>query len=292
MATVFWIGVGNMGYPITCNLIKAGHTVLARDADAEKMSRAVEAGCRAATDIDEAIRKADIVFTMLPNSEILLDVILGKDGLAREALRDKILVDMSTVSVDASRRCAEAISAHGALFLRAPVNGSTVFAREARLTVIASGPRAAYDKTLPLLEVMSQHRFYMGEKEEARIVKLAINMMVATTSSMFSESAVLCEKAGMDWETVLDVFMGSAIASPQLGFKIPPLRKRDFTPAFTTRLMAKDIGLALDAAKELGVYAPIAATTKQLLEAAIARGDADKDFSSLLLVIESMSGVK
>lgn len=292
MAKILWIGAGNMGYPIAMNLVAAGHAVAVHDTDAEKVAKAVAGGASAAGDVLRAASAADFVFTSVPNSEALQSVILGENGVARAITGDRILVDTSTVSVASSRLCAEAIAASGGRFLRAPVNGSTVFARERKLTVICSGPRDAYERTLPLFERISQHRFHLGEGEEARIMKLAINLMVATTSAMFSEAAVLCEKADIDWNTALDVFLGSVVASPQLGFKIPPLRTRDFTPAFTTRLMAKDVGLALDAAKELGVFAPVTATVKQMLEATIAKGNGDKDFSSMLQTIETMSGVR
>lgn len=291
MATVLWIGAGNMGLPISANLLKAGHEVWVSDPNEAQVSKAVEAGAKRADDLAGAAAASEFVFTMLPNSEILLDVVTGPTGLGKMITAGKILVDMSTVSVDSSRRCAATVEAAGGQFLRTPVNGSTVFAREGKLTAISSGPKDAYDRALPLLEKISLHRFYLGSSEEARIMKLAINLQVAATSAMFAEAAVLCEKAGMDWGTVLDVFLGSVIASPQLGFKIPPLRNRDFTPAFTTKLMAKDVGLALEAAKEAGVYAPVTMMTKQLLEAGIAKGFGDIDFSSLLLTIEEMSGI-
>lgn len=289
MAKILWIGAGNMGYPIAMNLVAAGHDVAVHDTDAEKVAKAVAGGASAAGDVLRAAAEADFVFTSVPNSEALQNVVLGANGVARAITGDRILVDTSTVSVESSRLCATAIAAAGGKFLRAPVNGSTVFASEGKLTVICSGPRDAYEKALPLFERISQHRFYLGEGEQARIMKLAINLMVATTSAMFSEAAVLCEKAGMEWNTALDVFLGSVIASPQLGFKIPPLRNRDFTPAFTTRLMAKDVGLALDAAKELGVFTPVTAIVKQILEATIARGSGDRDFSSMLETIEALS---
>lgn len=239
----------------------------------------------------QGVAGADFIFTMVPDSKILEQVIMGKDGIAGALAPGQIVIDMSTVSAESSRNCNAAIAARGAQFLRTPVNGSTVFAREAKLTVICSGPANAFEKAFPLFEKISRFQFYVGEEEQSRYMKLTINLMVATTSQMFSEAAVIVEKAGIDWNTALDVFSGSAIASPQLGFKIPPLRNRDFTPAFTTRLMAKDLELALAAAKELGVYAPVTAMTKQMLEATIARGSADKDFSILLETVEAMSGL-
>lgn len=291
MAKVLWIGVGNMGLPISINLMRAGHEVTVCDVDAAKTAEAEREGAAKASTPAQGAVGADFIFVMVPDSKVLEQVVMGNEGIAGALAPGQTVIDMSTVSAESSRNCNAAVAAKGAQFLRAPVNGSTVFAREAKLTVICSGPKDAYEKALPLFESMSRFRFYVGEEEQARYMKLAINLMVATTSQMFSEAAVITEKAGIDWNTALDVFSGSAIASPQLGFKIPPLRNRDFSPAFTTRLMAKDMELALAAAKELGVYTPVTAATKQMLEATIARGSADRDFSALLETVEAMSGL-
>ena len=291
MEKVLWIGVGNMGFPISMNLLKAGYEVAVFDTNGTAIDRAVRNGAGAAASLESGVGGADFIFTMLPSSEILMDVVLGERGVAVFLRPGQTVIDMSTVSAAASRACNDAIASRGAFFLRCPVNGSTLFAEKAELTIISSGPESAYRKSLPLLESISRTRHYLGDGYKARLMKLAVNLMIGVTLEMFAEAAVLCEKGGIDWNTALDVFDGSSIASPQLRFKLPRLRKRDFTPASFTRTMVKDFNLILAAAGECGVYAPVAAAAAQVFEACNARGHAEEDFSAVLETIEAMSGL-
>jgi 3-hydroxyisobutyrate dehydrogenase len=291
MEKVLWIGVGNMGFPISMNLLKAGYDVAVFDTSQTAVDRAVRGGARALASLESGANEAGFIFTMLPNSEILMDVVLGERGLAAFLRPGQTVIDMSTVSVPASRACNDAIASRHAFFLRCPVNGSTLFAETAELTVISSGPEAAYRNALPLLEKISKTRHYLGDGDKSRLMKLAVNLMIGVTLEMFAEAAVLCEKGGIDWNAALDVFDGSSIASPQLRFKLPRLRKRDFTPASFTRTMVKDFNLILAAARECGVYAPVAAAAAQVFDACNARGHAEEDFSVVLETIEAMSGL-
>lgn len=292
MAKVAWIGLGNMGVPMSINLVNAGHEVTVWNRTAAKCDEPVKSGAKKAASISEAVKGAEFVFTMISDSAALEKVVIGPDGLAAHLASGAVVTDMSTVSLDSSRKANEAIEAKGGKFLRAPVSGSTVLAKSGALTILCSGPKAAYDKALPLFEKLSKTRFHIGEGDQARAMKLALNMMIATSLEMFAESVVLCEKCGIEWNTALDVIAGSVLASPLIAYKIPPLRERKFDPAFSTKLMAKDLDLALSVAKELGVYAPVTGTTKQMLEASIANGNADKDFASLVKIVEKMSGIE
>ncbi len=291
MAKVAWIGLGNMGIPMSINLVNAGHDVTVWNRTTSKCDEVVAAGAKKAAAIPDAVKDADFVFTMISDSAVLEAVILGDAGAATALKAGAIVIDMSTVSLESSRKCNEAIEAKGASFLRAPVSGSTVLAKSGALTILCSGPKAAYEATLPLFEKLSKTRFHIGEGDQARAMKLALNMMIATSLEMFAESIVLCEKAGLDWNVAMDVIAGSVLASPLIAYKIPPLRERKFDPAFSSKLMAKDLDLALSVAKELGVYAPVTGVTKQMLEATIANGNADKDFATLIQMVEKMSGL-
>lgn len=291
MAKVAWIGVGNMGSPMSQVLLAAGHEVTVCDVSAEKCAEAVAKGARCAASNVEAIEGAEFVFTILPNPEVLMAVVLGEGGIAPALAPGQIVIDMSTVSIEASAACNEAIEKAGCQFLRCPVNGSTILAAKGELTALCSGPKDAYDKVFPLIEAMSRTQFYLGEGDASRAMKLALNMMVATTSQMMAETIVLCEKAGLARNDILDVMAGSVLASPQVLFKIPPLRENSFEPAFTTVGMAKDVGLALNICQKYGVCAPVTGLTKQLLESLIAQGKGQQDFASLLQLTEEMSGV-
>ena len=291
MAKVAWLGLGNMGIPMSINLVNAGHDVTVWNRTASKCDEPVAAGAKKSATIHEAVKDAEFVFTMISDSTVLERVILGSDGAAESLKPGAVVIDMSTVSIESSRKCNEAIEKKGCQFLRGPVSGSTVLAKAGGLTLLCSGPKAAYEKTLPLFEKLCKVQFHIGEGDQARAMKLALNMMIATSLQMFAESMVLCEKAGIDWNTAMDVIDGSVLASPLLKYKIPPLRERKFPAAFSTKLMAKDLDLALAVCKELGVFAPATGNTKQMLEASIANGNADNDFATLILMIEKMSGL-
>jgi len=252
----------------------------------------VAEGCIFAPSIAEATKDADFVFTTLPDSGPLISVITGSDGVCSVMKPGQIVVDCSTVSIEASKVCNDAIVAKGGEFLCAPVSGSTVLAKAGTLTVLCSGKKAAYDKTMPLFEKLSAKQFYLGEGDSARAMKLGLNMMIATSMQMLGESLALCEKAGIAWETALDVIGGSVLASPLVAYKIPPLKERKYAPAFSTKLMAKDLNLALSVGKQLGLCAPVTALTHQMLEANIAQGKGDEDFSNLIKLVEELSGVK
>lgn len=292
MAKVAWIGLGNMGVPMSINLVNAGHEVTVWNRTASKAEEVVKAGAKQTTSIPEAVKGADFIFTMIADSKVLLDVIVGENGMIPVISSGQVVIDMSTVSIESSAVCNSALVSKGASFLRAPVSGSTVLAKAGGLTILCSGPQAAYDKTMPLFEKLSKTRFYLGDGDQARSMKLGLNMMIATSLQMFAESVTLCNKAGIEWNTILDVIAGSVLASPLISYKIPPLRERKFDPAFATNLMAKDLDLALSVAKQLGVFCPSTALTKQMLESAIANGKGNEDFATLIKVVEGMSGVK
>lgn len=292
MAKVAWIGLGNMGVPMSINLVNAGHEVTVWNRTASKAEEVVKAGAKQSASIPDAVKDAEFIFTMISDSKALIDVILGEKGMIGSIKAGQVIIDMSTVSVESSKTCNDALAARNASFLRAPVSGSTVLAKAGGLTILCSGPKDAYEKTLPLFEKLSKTRFYLGDGDQARSMKLGLNMMIATSLQMFAESVALCTKAGIEWNTALDVIAGSVLASPLISYKIPPLRERKFAPAFATDLMAKDLDLALSVAKQLGVFAPVTAITKQLLESAIANGNGGEDFATLVKVVEGMSGIK
>lgn len=289
MAKVAWIGLGNMGTPMACNLVAAGHDVTVWNRTASKCD-AVEGAKKAATPA-EAAKGAEFIFTMVADSVAMIDCILGDSGIAQALAGDQVIIDMSTVSIESSAQCNAAIEEKKCTFLRAPVSGSTVLAKSGALTVLCSGPKASYDKTLPLFEKLSKTQFYLGDGDCARAMKLGLNMMIGISSQMFSEALVLCEKAGIDPNVAMDVIGGSVLNSPFIAYKMPPLRERKFDPAFSARLMAKDLGLALDVAEKLKMSAPTVALTKQMLESLVAQGHGEKDVMALLLQAESMAGM-
>ena len=176
--------------------------------------------------------------------------------------------------------------------MRAPVLGSTGFAAAAQLVVLVSGPAAACAACTPVFEAMSRKIVPMGAGEEARAIKLVLNMMIGTTAAMIGEALAFGERAGLDWETMIDVIADSPVASPLVGYKTQMLKDRDFAPAFSAAQMAKDFDLILDTARARDVPMPVAALVRQLWSAMIAGGKGELDMFACVTLLEEMAGVE
>ena len=292
MAKIGWIGLGNMGAPMSTNLVKAGNEVIVWNRTKSKAQPVLDAGAAWADSPKEIGEKCDIVFTMVADGPTLLKVALGDDGALAGMSDGKILVDMSTVSAEESATVAEAAKAKGVELVRAPVTGSTALAANASLGILASGDKATYEKVLPYFEKMGKNQFYLGSGEQARIMKLCLNMMIATTMQMEAEAVVLAEKAGIETRQACDIIAGSAAGSPLTGYKAALIAGGEYAPAFSVKLMMKDLDLALAAGKQYGVPLPSTALTRQSLQSAAATGRAEKDFSVLTQCLEEQSGYK
>jgi len=291
MAKVAWIGLGNMGIPMSINIVKAGYDVTVWNRSADKAAAVKEAGAKVAATPAEAAKGAEFIFTMIAGDEALEAVTIAAGGVVESMEAGAILIDMSTVSIDVSEKVDKAVGAKKGSFLRCPVSGSTVLAAAGTLTTLCSGPKDAYDKTMPLFEKLGGKHFYIGGANEARTMKLALNMMIATSTQMFAEALVICEKAGMDPGVAMDVICGSVVGSPFVQYKCPPIRERKFNPAFSADLMVKDIDLALATAKRLGVMTPTTAITKQMLEVMVNLGRGGWDIAGLIPLVEELSGI-
>ncbi len=178
----------------------------------------------------------------------------------------------------------------GLSYLRAPVSGGVALAVAGTVTVLASGARADFDRALPLFDAMAKKSFHVGEAEEARYIKLALNMMVGMTSAMMGEALVFAERGGAARDTVLDVMGESAIASPLVGYKIEPMRQRDFTATFSAKQMAKDYDLLLAAGRGTNTPLPLAAFVRQMWSSIIANGYGEEDFLAYVKTMEALSG--
>lgn len=277
-----WIGVGNLATPIVRRLIAAGHQPVLHDIRPIEGLDATVAGS-----LEEAVGGADLVFSTLPSEaafESVAAVVLG--AMPSGA----VYCDLSTVSPAASARVA-ALAGERA-YVRAPVSGSVGHAEAGTLTVIASGPEAAYRRLLPVLERFSASRYHVGEGEEARVLKLMINNLLGGTAALLGESLALGEKAGLDWAMMLDVIGDSAAASPLLKFKVDPMKARDFNPAFTTNLMVKDLTLLIDTAEAAGSDVPMARRAVELLAEHAAAGYGEEDYFGLVQSSEAKAGLK
>lgn len=287
-----WIGLGKMGMPMSQNLVKAGYGLIGYDVDEACTKRMKEFGVAYADSAQGAAEQCDVIFSMIPDDRALEDVYLGSRGVLQGARQGTVLIDMSTVSPEVSSRVGEQVDKFGLAYLRAPVSGSTDAAKAASLTILVSGPREAYERCKPLFECMGQKIFHVGGKDEARYLKLLINMMVGITSAMTAEALAFGKKGGLEWEQMIDMINSSVVASPLIGFKVQLLKDRQYPPMFTVSQMSKDFDLALSAGRTLDVPMPLTALVRQLYGMMKAQGKGELDYFGLAALLEEMAGLK
>ncbi|HTJ93508.1 MAG TPA: NAD(P)-dependent oxidoreductase [Pararobbsia sp.] len=282
-----WIGLGKMGTPIVRNLLKAGFPVTVFDVDTDRVAELEAQGAKSAASIAELGKSASILFSIIPDDAVLLKVALGESGVVAHAAPDAVYVDMSTVSPAASVRVRDAARVRGIAYIGAPVSGSTVLAEKALLTVFASGPRKAYERIQPVLAALSAKQYYVGTDEQARYLKLAINHLVGSTAVLLGEALTLGRKGGLDWVQMLDVIGDSVVASPLVKYKLDPLRKRDFSAAFSARQMLKDMSLVVAAGQDAGVPMAAAELVRDQFSVYASGDGGELDFFSILRAVEA-----
>ena len=282
------IGVGKMGLPMAGNLRRGGHSVTVSDTDRERLRLARVDGLEV-VDAGAGVSAAALILSSLPHDAALLDV---GALVVRHAQRGALYVDTSTVSQDASARVAALCDAAGVRHLRCTVSGNNHMAQAAQLTVLASGPRRAYDEALPVLQLLGPQQFWLGEGEQARLMKLVVNLMIVQTSAMLAEALALGRKGGLDWRDMWRVLTASAVGSPILKAKAQQLVDHDFTPTFTVQQMLKDVGLILEAAASSHVPLPQTAATQQMLQAALAQGLGAEDYAAIVKTAARAAGLE
>ena len=292
LQNIGWIGLGKMGHPMAINLIKAGKKVSVFNRTTEKTKAHVNLGGIAISSIKELASSSDVIFTMISDDKAIEEIALSDDGIIANTQERASLIDMSTISPAMSAKVAEAATEKHINYLRAPVNGTVMQAEAASLVILCSGPKTAYEDCLPLLEILGSKIFYIGEDEQARFLKLCINAMVGISSSMMGEALAFGEAGGLDWNTMIDVISSSAVGSPILNYKKETLKKRDFTPAFTARQMAKDFDLVLDTANLKNIPMPITSTVRQHWSAMIGTGRGELDYFAYVEMLEELAGIK
>ncbi len=295
-----WIGIGRMGFPMVQRLLKAGHRVHVFNRTRAKAEPLAGQGAVVLERLD-ALRRADVVFTMLAAGGDVRAVYFGPDGLiAPEGPAPKIVVDCSTIGVEESSALREELGARGVAYLAAPVSGNPRCVETGKLGSVVSGPRAAFDRVAHLIEIYAANGVaYVGEGELARTCKIAHNVFLAAIMVSLSEVTLLAHKAGVPRHAFLKFINRSPLGSLFTHYKTAGLVNLDFTPTFTAALLRKDVDLGLEAAHDLGVVMPIAATTREIVQAhlglAAGRPHAEaylqRDFAALVETMARLSGV-
>jgi 3-hydroxyisobutyrate dehydrogenase-like beta-hydroxyacid dehydrogenase len=275
-----WLGTGRMGSAMAARLISDGAKVTVWNRTASKIEPLIERGAARADTISD-LGRCDIVFTSVSSSPDLLEVTLGPQGLFNAAPAPRIVVDTSTVSAEAAAQVRAEAQSRGIGFLSTPISGNADVVAGGGASIIASGSADVFDTVLPYLQAIAPSVSYAGAGEEARLVKLAHNLLVGIITESLAEVTVLAEKGGVPPSAFLDFIDGSVLGSTFIGYKGQAIRTHDYEPTFTTELLRKDFDLGLGAARSLEVPMPVAATTYQAIQTAIGHGYGKSDFATL-----------
>ena len=288
---VGFIGLGIMGTPMALHLLNAGHQlfVTTRSRLPEAVATTAAVPC---ADAAEVARQADVVFLMVPDTPDVEQVLFGPGGVA-EALPGqgarKVVVDMSSISPMATKAFAAKINALGADYVDAPVSGGEVGAKAASLTIMCGADQAVFDRVLPLLQLMGKNITLVGGNGDGQTTKVANQIIVALNIAAVGEALLFASKAGADPAKVRQALMGGFASSRILEVHGERMIKRSFNPGFRIKLHQKDLNLALQGAREIGVALPQTAGAAQLMQVCAANGMADLDHSALVRALETMA---
>jgi 2-hydroxy-3-oxopropionate reductase len=283
-----FIGLGIMGAPMAGHLIAAGHSLFVNTHGKLPAEIAATSATACASGKDVAAR-ADIVFVMVPDTPDVAAVLFGEAGVAAGLSKGKIVVDMSSISPIETKAFAKKINELGCDYLDAPVSGGEVGAKAASLTIMVGGPQAAFDKVLPLFQLMGKNITLVGGNGDGQTTKVANQIIVALNIAAVGEALVFASKAGADPARVRQALMGGFAASRILEVHGERMIKRSFAPGFRIGLHQKDLNLALQGARALGVALPNTANAAQLMQACAANGMQDLDHSALVRALEIMA---
>src|SRR5215216_6355226 len=283
MTTVGFVGLGIMGGPMAANLVKAGFDVIGFNRSPEPVQRLVERGGRGAGSLADAVRDADVVVTMVPDSPDVEAVSLGEDGIYALARPGTMHLDMSSIRPDVARKVGEAGRDRGLRVLDAPVSGGEQGVIDATLSIMVGGDPRDFADARPVLEAVGKTVVHVGPVGSGQTVKAANQLIVAGTIELVAEAIVFLEAA-------VKVLAGGLAGNAILERKAAGMLRRDFTPGFRIELHHKDMGIVTSAAREAGVVVPLGAVVAQLIASLKAQGDGGLDHSALLKLVEQLSG--
>ena len=289
MANLGFIGLGSMGSRIAKRLLVAGHRVSGYNRTRTKAESLIQAGMQWKDSPREVAQAADITLSMVRDSAALSSVADGPDGILAGLSAGKIYVDMSTVSPNLTRDLAGRVAALGAQMLDAPVSGSIPAVEAGTLVIYVGGSEDALEKARPVFEALSQKIIHVGENGQAITTKIAINLNLPTQLISLFEGLLLAERSGIPRATALDSLLNSVAASPAMKYRAPLILNMPEEVWFSAAMMQKDLRLALELGKELGVELRTVELAQEMLSKAVDLGWGDEDFAVLFRVVEYLS---
>ena len=282
-----WIGTGRMGYAMAERLAKGGCDIAVWNRTKAKADPLSKYGAKVVNQLEELSTK-DILFVMVSTYDDVKEVI----GKALAKGKPKMVVECSSISLEGSAELRKMLQAKGIEYLAAPVSGNAKVIKAGKLTFVVSGPKAAYEKAKPYLDMMGVGSSYVGEGELSRIAKICHNVHLGVVIQSLCEITILAEKVGMPRHAFLDFLNKSVMGSMFTRYKTPALVNLDFHVTFTPKLLRKDLDLGLDAGREFEVPMPLTSLTRDLLQQMIGQGMTEQDFSTLILAQAKASGIE
>jgi 2-hydroxy-3-oxopropionate reductase len=279
-----------MGAPMAGHLLDAGYHVVTSDHRGKPPADLVAKGLKAVTGSHAVAKAADIIITMVPDTPQVEEVLFGENGVASSLSRGKLVIDMSSISPIATKEFARKINDLGCDYLDAPVSGGEVGAKAASLTIMVGGEETAFERARPVFDKMGKNITLVGPNGVGQTTKVANQIVVALTIEAVAEALVFASKAGADPAKVRQALMGGLANSRILEVHGERMIERRFAPGFRIELHQKDLNLALEGARSLGVALPNTSTTQQLFNACAANGGAKDDHSGLVKALELMAG--
>ena len=292
MEKIGFIGLGIMGKPMARNLIKAGYSLVVHDINQSPVDELAAEGATAATSAKEVAEQSDVVITMLPDSPDVELAVLGQEGVVEGLSSGMLFVDMSTISPATARNVYETLKAKGVESLDAPVSGGEVGAIEGTLSIMVGGTEDAFQRALPVFEVMGKNIVLIGAPGAGQVTKACNQIVVGVTIQAVSEALILARESGVDPAKVREALLGGFAQSRILELHGQRIIDRTFEPGFRIRLHRKDLNIALQTGRELSLPLMTTATVAELMNALIARGGGDLDHSGLALLLEQMGGAE
>lgn len=292
MLKVGYIGLGLMGKSIARNILKAGYPLVVHNRSRAAVNELVAEGAVAAFTPAEVARQVDVVFTNLPDSPDIEQVVLGPDGILQGAHPGLIYVDNSTIKPATAREVARRLAEVGVAALDAPVSGGDIGARNGTLSIMIGGPEEALETVRPIFEAMGKSITHVGAAGSGQVAKAANQVMVAAQMVAMGELLILAQKAGADPQKVIQAIKGGAAQCWTLDVKPQRLFAGNRQPGFKARMQAKDLNIVLETAREYGVSLPSTAVNAQLFNAMSTLGMGDLDNSAIIAILEQLSGIK
>ncbi len=292
MERIGFIGVGIMGKPMALNLLKAGYAVTVHDLNRQPVDELVQQGADSAGSARAVAEQSDVVITMLPDSPEVEAVVFGPDSVLEGIREGMLFIDMSTIAPATSEKISKVLSEKGVDALDAPVSGGDVGAKAGTLSIMVGGTKAAFERALPLFQVMGKNIVHIGDAGAGQVTKACNQIVVGMTIQAVAEAMTLAKKAGVDIEKVRGALLGGFAQSRILDLHGKRILEGNFQPGFKIKLHRKDMNIALQTGRTLSVPLPGTAQVASQMDAIIAQGNGDLDHSALALFLQELSNVR